>query len=430
MSKARKLKVCLLCMMTVMLVGCAKDSESEEMGLVDVSENMAETEGGTDVQSDTSSQEEYANLNFSNALYDIPDMEEFVDLTYYMTYTGEEYEAQEEKILANMERMAGNTDTSYLKYWKRYGEEYEQPEDGSYLAPLAVSAADIATEDKPLYQYHLYNDGEYSAILYSGSNMLEMGDSKLWADLAGSEMFNIDYQPVYRPMFVEDDVLVEEYFLPDDDIEGISYTLMDGDVFLEDAVAYIEDEIKNYYFVKSDYLEFQVYEIDVYQLATGEYYYYCYMQGYIDGIPVSYDQGHIVTEDDEDAELGLIGIRDHVAMIYSDTISYFWSQCGYEDAEVETVNTEDMITLDKACEIVSENLTDESVFNVTTVSMEYYVGDHDSYDNPTNGEYSLTDYRKIKLYYTFKINNPKVLGYSSVIFLVDAVTGEFITYVM
>lgn len=152
------------------------------------------------------------------------------------------------------------------------------------------------------------------------------------------------------------------------------------------------------------------------------------MQGYIDDIPVSYNQGYALTEDDEDFELDFVGIRDHVAMIYSDTISYFWSQCGYEEAEVETVKAEDMITLNEACEIVSENLTDENVFNVTTVSMEYYVGNHYSYENPTN-DVRWVDYRKIRSYYAFKINNPRVLGYSSVTFMVDAVTGEFITYV-
>ena len=403
------------------LSGCKGSSNSA----VDVSENMAETEGGTDVQSDTSSQGEYVNLNFSNAVYDIPEIEKFVNLTYYLPYSGEEYEAEEEKILANMEQMAGSSDATYLKWWKLYGEEYEQPEDGSYIAPRAVPAADIETEDKNRYQDLLYNDGEYSAMLYTGANMLEMGDSKLWADLAGSEMFNIDYQPVYRPMFVEDAVLIEEYFLPDDDIEGISYALMDGDVSLEDAVEYMESEMKNYYFAKSDYLDFRVYEIDVYQLTTGEYYYFAFLNGYIDNIPVSYDTGHVA--DDVESELNLLGICDYVAMIYDDTISYFWSQCGYEDAEVETVMTEDMITLDEACEIVSENLTDENTFNVTTVSMEYYVGSHYSYENPTN-DVRWIDYRKIRLYYTFKINNPKVLGYSNVTFLVDAVTGDFITY--
>ncbi len=421
----------------VSLAGCAKTNENENASSLDISEGVTGTENDTNEQSDASLQGEYVNLNLSDTVYDLPELEEAINLTYYLPYSGEEYEVLEEKILANMDIMAGTSDDTNLSYWQRYDEPalyYDDDEsndgDGTevYEMPEPVSAGDVETEDKNLYLYQTYNDGEYSAMLYSGSFMFEMGDSKLWADLAGSDVFNIDYQPVYRPMFVEDATLVKEYFLPDDDIEGISYTLMDGEVSLEDAVEYMESEMKNYYFAKSDYLDFRVYEIDVYQLTTGEYYYYCFMQGYVGDIPVSYDQGYSLVADDLETELDIIGIRDHVAMIYSGKISYFWSQCGYEDAEVETVDAGDMITVEEACEIVSENLTDDNVFNVTTVSMEYYVGCHYSYDNPPNGSY-WCDYRKIRLYYTFKINNPKVLGYSSVTFLVDAVTGEFITYV-
>ncbi len=422
---------CLLAIIT--LTGCAKDSVNSD----NETENTVSDSGsdsGNDIavsenSDDNEETSEYVNLNFENTVYTLPELDEVVDLTYYMPYSGEEYEANEEKILANMEVMSGSSDYSYMKYWTKFGEEDVQPpDDGYYLLPYSVSAADIATEDKNLYYYQIYNDGEYSAMLYAGSNMYEMGDSKFWADLAGSLYFNIDYQMVYRPGFVSDMDFVAQYILPDDDIEGISYMLMDGEVMLEDAVESIESEMESYYFVRSDYIDFQVYKINVYQLSTGEYFYYCYLQGYIDDLPVSYDEGYVLAEDDETVELNLLGIRDHAAMIYSGKISYLWAQCGYEDAEVETVSSDEMISLDEACEIVSENLADTNVFNVTTVSMEYYVGSTYSYENAPNGTYWI-DSRKIRLYYTFKINNPRVLGYTNVTFLVDAISGDFITYV-
>lgn len=421
----RKKYMALLLSMSIILAfgGCNRNTTSENEEGSNLTE--AVNEGDPKIADETEpdyADDGYVNLNFSYAEYSIPEVSEVTNLKYAMPHTGAECEEAEEKILANIERMAGTADVSNLVYWKQKGAE---------VGSDTISAAEVPTEEKNKYYYCTYNDGKYTALSYNGGGMVEMADSLLWAELAGSEVFDENYLPTYRPLFVEDAVLVQEYMLPDDSIEGISYTLMDGELSLTDAVAFAEEEMKNYYFARSDYLEFEVYEIDVYQLATGEYYYYFFLQGTLDGIAVNYESGGTANSDDyltDDGYKSVVGVEDQVAMIYSDRISYFWVNMGYENAEVETVDGSDIITLDEACAIISENVTTESSFNVTLVTMEYYVVDHMSYIDPPRSD-KWNDYREVRLMYKLSINNPRVLGYSSVDFLVDAVTGDFYTYV-
>ncbi len=368
--------------------------------------------GWFDAYDKTSVEEEYANLNLIDATYGVPEIDEFKNLTYAMLYSGEDIETTESKILANMEKMAGESDSSYLRYWNSV-------DDSEAIA----FACDVPTEEKNRYRYLIYNDGEYTAISYAGG-MLEMGNSKLWADLAGSNLFDKDYEATYRPVFVEDAEIIAQYSLPEDNIQGVSYTVLDGELSLEDAVSVAEDQLEEYYFAKSDYLEFHVYEVYVYQLTTGECFYYFKLQGYLDDIPVNYESGSVL-----ESETGLypVGIEDIVAVIYTDRISYFWSNCGYENGEVKTVKASDMITLEAACEIVSENLSSEKVFNIADVSLVYYVANHTSYDNPPRGD-SWTDYREVRLTYQFTVDNPQILKYSKLTFIVDAETGYMYTY--
>ncbi len=380
-------------------------ADHSEISMVSLAQMREETENFTS---------SYTNLDFTDTVFSMPEADTIRELTYEMPSTSGQFAEMEDKILSNMDVMAGSSDIQNLK-WMLWDEDR-----------TTTAAIELTDEEKAMQSCLVYNDGEYTALLYCSSYMLEMGDSALWADLEGASYFDENYKFTCRPMFVEDKSLVASYDLSTDSMDGASYTLMDGEISVADAVDVVESEIKKYYYIASDCIDFKVSTVDVYELADGTCYYDFVLSGYIDGIKISdfvgygieYQEKDVTSEDD----FSVFGLSNLAAMIYTDRLSYVWGQCGYNGAE-ETEVTE-VISLDDACYIVSSAVSSEVELKVSEVSMEYDM--HQFSGGDSRGDEYLTKV-EARLVYAFYVDNPRVLGYSSVRFAVDAVTGELYT---
>ena len=405
----------------MLLAGCAKEDGSTDSNAVSSSEDETEEETLEPIIPTMVSMEDireaaenfsgsYKNLDFTDTVFSIPENDSVYELTFTMPTEAEEFETMEDMILANMDELAGSSDVGNLR-WMLWDDDR-----------TVTLASELSTEEKAGQACLTYNDGTYTALLYCNTYMLEMADSKLWADLAGYEEFDENYKFTYRPMFIEDQTLVATYNLPEDSIDGISYTLMDGEMSVEDAVSYVEEEIKNYYYVGKSCIDFYVSEVDVYQLSSGEYYYYFYLSGSYDGIKMS-DFVGFTFEEDQDIDFAVSYTYHEAAMIYTDRISYIWGQHGYSD--VETEEETEFVSLDDACNLVSRLVSSNASLSISEVSLVYDT--HDFKGGDSRGD-DFVSYIEGRLVYEFIVSNPQILGYSAVRFCVDAVTGE--TYTM
>ena len=169
--------------------------------------------------------DEYVNLNLSDTVISIPDVDKMDELVFSLTYTLQE---QTEKFEDNIRKYAGlDADmdlTPYMSiaYWDRTENDR-----------LVIPYNEATEEQLEHIQYLCYNDGKNSELLVFSNYMLEMGNYELPTELTGDIEDYSDNAYGYRGIGLG--IRVDSYYLPEDDISEISYTLADGNVALKDA---------------------------------------------------------------------------------------------------------------------------------------------------------------------------------------------------
>ena len=360
---------------------------------------------------------QFENLDFSGAVFDIPEVDSVKQANFPIRKSVDELEA---RLIENVKKFTGleNIDRNNIQYnLREWG-------DGEYLpdVDIWVPCDKLTDEEKEKAWYISYNDGKYTALLYMSNYMLEMSDSGLIAEITGTELDEVNENYGRRPVSCPS-VRVETYQLPEDDITGVSYTLRNGEMLLTDALSYIEKNINEYYFLGSDVLGFEVYEISVYRLQDDTHYYEFLVKSIYDGLPLNADycMAGVLDEDRELTYKPTAG-QHQLAMFCTDRISYFWSFAhSYDTVEVTKEYTE-LLSLWKAAQILSEAVSDNKVFEITSVQLLYETG-FVSVEGDTDGRRATTIAYPV---YRFSVKNPYISGYTKLHFDVDAVTGEIL----
>jgi hypothetical protein len=405
--------------------GCAKDAEEDtSLNLQPLSEIREEA---ADFQKD------YTNLNLDGTTIIIPEVEEIHDLTFPIST--DSYERQIEKFEENIRKYEGLDEDVDLApymtmmYWDKIKNDR-----------LEVPFNEMTDELLEQIQYLSYNDGTCSELLIFSDYMLEMGNYEIPQSLLGDTTDYSDKPYGYRG--VDLGTLVETYYLPDDDISGVVYHLEDGDLSLPDAVEYVEKHMKeDYYFVGSELLDYHVFEIEVRQLSEDIYYYQFRVGTSYDGIILNWDSslGGItgananastdVAEDGE-GETDTVapkpfGTAHRTSMFRSDQLGFIWGSChSFESVELQETHT-DFITVEEACDLLSQNLSNSHCFSVKTITLEYQT--EFTYENKESARWGYVQSVYCHPVYHFVIANPQIAGYAKIYFNVDALTGEILT---
>lgn len=359
----------------------------------------------------------FENLDFTNTVFDIPEMDTVKNVQFPVW--GKDFSEIEEKLVENLKKFTG------LETIERKNIQYnfrEKGENASLSVQTWIPCDELTDAEKQNAWYINYNDGRYTAVLYLSNYMLEMGDSGLFAEFAGIED-NIKDRPYgIRPSWCEA-VRVKTFYLPEDDISGVSYLLQDGMMSLADAISYVETAIGDYHFLGSDILDYQVYEVSVYRLKDDTYYYDFFVKASYEGLEFGADSG-IFGLLDENIVLTYspAAVKHTVTMFHKERIDYFWSSAhSYESVEVEGEYKE-LLSLWKATELLSGMLSKDKTFEISAVELQYGTG-----FVPVEGD-SLGRIAATIAYpvYHYTVENPQISGYGTLYFDVNAVTGEII----
>ncbi len=345
----------------------------------------------------------YEGLDFENASFSIPEADTVVEVSYQLPSSLEEYQEIEDGILSNMKRMAGeaSTDNLYYMNWS----------NSDVLVPMS----EVSDEEKISYDTLSYNDGTYMSNVYAGGFYIQISDNALWTELSGMESFDEGGMILINPYYANA-ALAKSYSISGDELPSTSYELLDGEETIAEAIEFVEEEIKNYKYVSSQFMDFKVYRVDVYQLSTGEYYYDFYLKATVDGIDISnLSDKYYSISDAENVGFSLGSTYHQVTMAYKDQISFIWA-LGDEYSDVEEQEFCEFISLDDAAQIVSESLETEDVYKISDVTLAYNLLAYDVGTAPGHRELHLT--------YQFCVSNAESFGYEGLYFEVDAVTGE------
>ncbi len=385
----------------------ATEMAKGDLKLVSMSEIRAAAESFSDT---------YDKLDFSEAVFNIPEVDTVSKLTYGADVTeAEQFDDMEEKLLLNMAHMGGSDDYETLRY------RMVQSEDDLY-----TKASVIDSKERSDYHYLVYNDGQYVALI-TWSGVFQASDNMFWMGLCGnSDKMNEEFSQPWYAGFEESEEIAA-YNLPEDSIEGVSYELFDGETLLSDAVEFVEEDSQNYFFASTDYEDAEVGEVYVYQTAEGACYYDFYMRFSMDGIEIKdYSReayGYNIMESGDELGFTRGSIKAELTMPYSDGINFIWSYGVPNHDEVKEEVTE-FVSLEDAADIVDESISEDASFNITDVTMAYHILD---YGYHYDGDYWHDDYHQVRLTYLFHVDNPGVLGYAGLYFCVDAESGQFYT---
>lgn len=392
-----KFKLLYLTIGLCFLSGCGKMTEEK----VPVSEERLSL---TEIQREADSfSGNYKNLDFSNTTIKIPEQDAIANLVCTVPDVN-----VESKMLDNIKKLKNTEDVDMDSFfYKCHGDEKK----------IALDAATEAQKQEA--GYLIYNDGEDSAILYLSSYMMEIGHSSIIA-----KQLNVPINDTLGNRLLDEGAVKQIYDISDENIPEDTYQLVDGRLSIKDAVAKVEQCINtDYHYVKSDFFDNKVYKVEVRSLDDNIYYYQFYLASYYNGIRLCKEKGGgIIYDDTEDLEYTPFAECHTASMMRANCIDYIWSCCNhYVAIEENEVNTE-FISLQYACQLLSESVSESKVFEIDEINLEY---ETDFYKEAgERGEQGFMGQVKCHPVYSFRVSNPHISGYGEMFFYVDALTGK------
>lgn len=407
----RKILISMILFLILHCVGCSlnadnKEAENKQFTMKTIEELREEAENLED---------NYVNLDLSDTVISIPEVEEISDLLFPITSTLEEQKTKfEENIRKYAELEAGTDLTPYMNmmYW-----------DVEKNDRLVIPYDEATKAQLEQIQYLSYNDGKNSQLLVFSNYMLEMGNYELPTSLTND---TTDYsEKAYGYRGWDLGYIVETYYLPEDNISEVSYTLADGEVALKDAIAYAEKHVKeDYHFVGSEFLEYHVYKAQVRQLNDSLYYYQFNLQPSYQGIMLNKERGGITIEQENVVPTEVFGDDHKVSMFRSDQLGFVWSSChSYERVEPQESHSE-FISLEDACSLLSAYISEKKNFSVTSIELNYQT--EFRYESQEKKRWGYIESIYCRPVYQFFVGSPGVSGLTRCYFNVDAITGEII----
>ena len=398
--KIGKLRLLFVFIMLLFVTGCSdKDNtENTEDGKVSLEEIRKEAETfsykGT-------------GIDVSNADIIIPDSQTIYDLTFDLK--NDSAENVEERFFEDMERYmnVSEIDKENVLYSIKLGGQN-----------VCIPYDEVTDEEKNITNSTLiYCDGTYSKLLYKTSNMCEMGCNTIPTELTQDTTDYSDYIWGYRGLNLG--VYTKTYYIPDDDISGVSYKLYNGEVKLQDAIDYVEEHIKtDYNFAGVPYLDYKVCKVDVRRLDDTTYYYEFKVKTCYEGMAFIKDSELIMSDDNYPLVASY-----YVSMYEGDSLDFIRASCySYDNMELGKEYTE-YISLEEACRLIDKELTNKSEFEIDSIELSYLT---EYCFDPEDETGSKVDYVTCYPVYHFSVKNPGKSGYTVAYFDVKVDTGEIL----
>lgn len=433
----------MFCIVACIVCGCAggsdpvqEDASSNEDDTAAVQETSdgryTEKDAYTLAEIRTEAEEfqaPYANMDFSEAVFDIPDVDtmELLSCPLQLRSAVE----IEEALIEDVAAFIGNSDLDRENFHYVFQNQedegiiiYEDDEEVVYTEEL-IPIDEVEGDDKYDAPYISYYDGTYMSLLYRSTYMMELADETLIADLMELETYNNIYP--LRGMYVGTQIADYDLTAPELEPGDISYTMLDGvELTLADAVSYVEGELPNYNFLYSPYLEYKVCDIQVMRIDEETYSYFLHVGAAYKGVDIQRESGLVEVPDGNADEVGTPLTGDHfLYMFYSDRISYMWT-CAHNYPTVETEEVYDqLLSIEQAADIVSSYISDSAVFKISSVRL-LYEAEYYEREEATDARGIIPEVMKIHPVYQFKVSNPELSGCSKIVFQVDAVTGKLL----
>lgn len=158
-----------------------------------------------------------------------------------------------------------------------------------------------------------------SMLLYGSSFMLEIASNTV------AEYSEKGYDWLgHRP---PEGSVIENFNLPEDSIENISYLIGGKQLALKEAVAYVEENMGNgYHYVRSPFLTYQVCHVDVVKLEENSYYYQMNVRALYNGISFSYETyANISPVKGEKVDYENMSTTHIAVMMSANSVDYIWS---------------------------------------------------------------------------------------------------------
>lgn len=345
------------------------------------------------------------SIDVSSADIIIPESQTIYDLTFDLRV--DSAEDIEEKFFEDLELYMNVSEINTDNVLYCFREETEN---------VCVPFDEVTNEQKNNTNSCLiYCDGTYSKVLYNTSYMCEMGCNTIPTELTQD---TTDYsENIWGYRGLDIGVYEKTYYIPDDDVSGVSYKLYDGEVNLQDAINYVEEHIKSdYNFAGSEYLDYKVFRVDVRRLDETTYYYQFKIKACYDGISFNKDAALSMTEE------GYPIAESHIVSMYeNESLGYIWASChSYDYLELGKEYTE-YITIEEACRVVDEKLTNETAFEVDTIELLYLT--EFCFESEADIGAKVDSVICYPVYH-FSVKNPSLSGYTAIYFDVRVDTGE------
>lgn len=384
-----------------LLTGCG--SSNDKISSNDASSNYV-------TSNDASSNDEEVNLNnldYENAeiIENTPTTGKWKKLTF-------EISGLDDRSADRLARIASNFDVTVEKKELMLG-LMEIKEDGTEFVPLTEEAEAILSEylnyklNKPeefpySHMFYFSDDSIYIEVQAGTGGMIEYDNRKNINSVLG-----LDYHFVgpWRPGFFNTDVVSVET-----NDESTTCVLDGKTVKVADAIKYAEK-----YVLENDTLfpkEFgaRVRDVDILSYKNTDNQSLSLLFEYtIDGVVLDGAPSYAIY-DENGKRYKTFPTSVEIAMVTENTIDWLWFD-GETDPKIE--DCELTISREKACEIVSQKLSQEYKFNVKEIRL-MYVG-----ERVGDGKYSV-----IEPVWRFYITDIKAQEYSRLYVYVSAIDGE------
>ncbi|MFG6383641.1 MAG: hypothetical protein K1V96_05240 [Lachnospiraceae bacterium] len=422
MNKKRLMIIMLLGIMVFYMVGCTKKEVTPENNKVNT-QNEWKKVSLPEIRKQAENQKtSYKNLDLSKTKIIIPEVDEVYDMTFPIST--DSFERQVEKFQENIRKYEGLEEdvdlTQYMSvmYW-----------DVEKNDRLTIPFNKATEQQKKEIQYLGYNDGKCSECIVFSNFMLEMGDHSVLKKVIGDSMEYSDKAYGYEGHDLG--TLVKRYDLSKDDISGISYPLVDGEVILSDAIAYVEKHMKeDYYFVGSKLLDYHVFAVEVRQLTEDVYEYEFDVSTSYQGLTLNKDDSMEVVpetelENREPLEPEIFATNHLVTMLQKNRLGYIWSCCQHFESVNINDTYQDLLTVEDACSLLSDYIAEDKKFQIGSIELIYQTAFE--YENKEKKDKGYIQSVHANPVYHFSLFKTGFSEFGNLYFDVDAVSGEITT---
>lgn len=217
--------------------------------------------------------------------------------------------------------------------------------------------------DSFLYQtdtYAVHDTDEYFWLVSSYGGLAKMN--------RGTCMRLIDKERRIAGWMPRDDYpVIAHYFLPD----STAFMLDDGQVTIDEAASFCEDYFANTALYTKDIpTKLKVGSVNVFQIGDDKYAYLMFLARSYAGVPFDALNMEGATSSFSDNNVYVFASSEAL-MTKTDEIEYCYLSMIYDDIDPVGDRIDNIISLEKAADIVSENMTHYITFQVENISLVY-----------------------------------------------------------